>query len=942
MSEDKHSRRSAAERFARIDELFNELIELDGPERAARLEALRRAEPDVFPDLPELLEERVSHVVRDLDEVSQEAQRRLRSMDVDGEAARRHIGDYRLVRRLGRGGMGEVWEAEQREPVRRRVALKVLRPDRLSESFLSRFRVEQQALALMDHPNIASAYDAGVTDAGEPWFAMEFIEGVALTTFCDQQRLGVKERLALFVELCSAVQHAHRRGVVHRDLKPSNVLVSLGERHHEDESSEPARLKVIDFGIAKSLEPEAAEDGETLVGDVLGTPAYMSPEQAGHDRGIIDTRTDVYALGVLLFELLAGEVPLSGSELQRAGLDEMRRQIRENETPLASSRLASSSHEDTTEIARRRSTEPSSLIREIRGDLDWIIAKALAKQRDARYESPAALKDEIDRYLNDQPILAGPPTLRYRAGKFLRRNRVAVLAAATMLTALCVAVAGLTVGLVRAQRAEATTAREAQVTGAVLKFMTEVLGESAREAGQGKTLTPAELFSRAEQTLERDPPDDPTVHGAVLSHIGIFYLVDLEDYLRAEQLLDRAVEKLEGGTHADASLSTARYWQGFIRRTQGDLDAAQQYLDEALRHWRASKGAGDDATPAMILSEQALVLAARGEFEEGLVLADQAVERMLQSKGPNHRDTLAQQIIRNSLVGDLGRYGEAIEDLAPLLEVAERNEHWQLASEINNNLGAWRFRTGELSKAYQRFQAAFDINTERLGTDPRRLGVQQSNLGMIAARRGDFERAAELLRGVLETQRQSVGERSVTTLISQQILGEILLRSGQLDESRQVLEAVLPLTYDAEGLDPPVGPFRAERNLAQIEIWQAQEANARRRLDRAVAHEKWSELAPVQRCELLILRASLDRDRAGMERLAAAENACGEAWAHPAVRYQVARFHAQRGESDEALATLEALPKAQFIDAWIAQDPALSSLLGEPRFQAFVAEITPR
>ncbi|MEO1367261.1 MAG: serine/threonine-protein kinase, partial [Acidobacteriota bacterium] len=701
-------------------------------------------------------------------------------MDGEDAASRRQIGGYRLVRRLGRGGMGEVWEAEQSEPVRRRVALKVLRPDRISESFLNRFRVEQQALALMDHPNIASAYDAGVTDAGEPWFAMEFIEGVALTTFCDHERLGVKERLALFVELCSAVQHAHRRGVVHRDLKPSNVLVSVGEPRDEDESSEPARLKVIDFGIAKSLGADADDDGETLFGDVLGTPAYMSPEQAGHDHGIIDTRTDVYALGILLFELLAGEVPLSGSELQRAGLDEMRRQIRENETPLASSRLASASREDTTEIARRRSTEPSSLIREIRGDLDWIIAKALAKERDARYESPAALKDEIHRYLTDQPILAGPPTLRYRAGKFLRRNRAAVLAAATLLVALCVGVAGLTVGLVRAQRAEATTAREAQITGAVLQFMTEVLGESARAAGQGHALPPAELFTRAEHALERDPPDDPTVHGAVLSHIGIFYIVDLEDYLRAEKLLERAVEKLQGGTHADASLSTARYWQGFIRRTQGDLDAAQHYLDEALRYWRASRGARDDATPAMISSEQALVLAARGQLDEGLVLADRAVELMLQSKGAEHRDTLSQQIIRNSLLGRLGRHEEAIDDLANLLTVAERNEHWQLASEINNNLGAWRFRTGDLSKAYARFQAALDINAERLGTDPRRLGVQQSNLGMIAARRGDFERAAELLREVLATQRESVGERSVTTIISQQILGEILLRAGQL------------------------------------------------------------------------------------------------------------------------------------------------------------------
>jgi serine/threonine protein kinase len=332
-----------------------------------------------------------------------------------------HIGRYKLLQKLGEGGCGVVYMAEQIDPVRRRVALKVIKLGMDTKQVIARFEAERQALALMDHPNIARVLDAGATTNGRPFFVMELVKGIRITDYCDQRHLSARERLSLFVQVCQAIQHAHQKGVIHRDIKPSNVLVTL-----HDGVPVP---KVIDFGIAKATDQPLTEKTVfTAFGLFMGTPAYMSPEQAELSGLDIDTRSDIYALGVLLYELLTGQTPFNAKELSQAGLDEIRRRIREEEPIRPSTRLSMMADADLTEVAGRRQCEPAKLTRFVHGDLDWIVMKCLEKDRMRRYDTANGIALDVQRYLNDEPVVARPPSAAYRFQKFVRRNKFVVAA----------------------------------------------------------------------------------------------------------------------------------------------------------------------------------------------------------------------------------------------------------------------------------------------------------------------------------------------------------------------------------------------------------------------------------------------------------------------------------------------------------------------------------
>jgi serine/threonine protein kinase/tetratricopeptide (TPR) repeat protein len=353
------------------------------------------------------------------------------------------IGPYKLLQQLGEGGMGVVFLAEQEQPVKRRVALKIIKAGMDSARVVARFEAERQALALMDHPNIAKVFDAGATDGGRPFFVMELVKGIAITKFCDQEQLTPKERLELFVPVCSAVQHAHQKGVIHRDLKPSNVLIALYD-------GKPVP-KVIDFGVAKATAQTLTERKVfTEVGQIVGTLEYMAPEQAELNNLDIDTRADIYSLGVLLYELLTGSPPFTAQQLRSAAFTEMLRLIREVEPPRPSTRLSSS--EQLPGIAAKRKLEPARLARLVRGDLDWIVMKCLEKERGRRYETANGLALDVQRYLSDEPVLASPPGVRYRLRKFVRKHRGPVLAAVAILALLVAGIAGTSLGFVRAER----------------------------------------------------------------------------------------------------------------------------------------------------------------------------------------------------------------------------------------------------------------------------------------------------------------------------------------------------------------------------------------------------------------------------------------------------------------------------------------------------------
>ncbi len=357
------------------------------------------------------------------------------------------IGPYKILEQIGEGGFGIVYMADQQSPVRRRVALKIIKPGMDTKEVLARFRAELQALALMDHPHIARALDAGATESGRPYFVMELVRGVPITDYCDQHNLSIHDRLDLFVDVCHAVQHAHQKGIIHRDIKPSNVLVTMHD-------GRPVS-KVIDFGVAKAIDRQLTE--ETLFthfAEMIGTPMYMSPEQAEMASLDIDTRSDIYSLGVLLYELLTGSTPFDKTRLTQAAFDEIRRIIREEEPPKPSTRIGTLGATSAT-VAARRHADPARLSQIVRGDLDWIVMKALEKDRTRRYETANSLALDVQRYLGDQPVEACPPSTVYRLRKFARRNRGLVLAASAVLLALVAGIVGTTWGMFRATKAEA-------------------------------------------------------------------------------------------------------------------------------------------------------------------------------------------------------------------------------------------------------------------------------------------------------------------------------------------------------------------------------------------------------------------------------------------------------------------------------------------------------
>jgi serine/threonine protein kinase len=387
------------------------------------------------------------------------------------EGAESRIGPYKLLQQIGEGGMGTVYMAEQDKPVRRRVALKIIKPGMDSGQVVARFEAERQALAMMDHPNIARVLDGGTTEAGRPYFVMDLVKGITITEYCDKEKLSPRQRLELFIPVCAAIQHAHQKGIIHRDVKPSNVLVTLID-------GKPVP-KVIDFGVAKAIDQRLTERTLfTQFGAIVGTPEYMSPEQAELSGLDVDTRSDIYSLGVLLYELLTGSTPLERDKLRAAGYAEILRRIKEEEPPKPSTRISHSGNRLTT-IAATRATEPTRLTKLVRGELDWIVMKSLAKERNRRYETASGFARDVERYLAGDPVDAGPPSALYRMRKYARKHRgplAAGVAFAVLLLASTIVSASLAI---RAMRAESTAREQAAIAQAVNDFLQQdLLGQA--------------------------------------------------------------------------------------------------------------------------------------------------------------------------------------------------------------------------------------------------------------------------------------------------------------------------------------------------------------------------------------------------------------------------------------------------------------------------------
>ena len=598
------------------------------------------------------------------------------------------IGPYRLLEPIGEGGFGVVYLAEQEHPIKRRVALKIIKPGMDTRQAIARFEAERQALAMMDHPNIAKVHDAGATDNSRPYFVMELVQGVPITEYCDQCDLTIRERLHLFITVCQAVQHAHQKGIIHRDIKPTNVLVAI-------QDGKPAP-KIIDFGVAKAINQQLTEHTLTTgFAQIIGSPLYMSPEQAELSPLGVDTRTDIYSLGVLLYELLTGTTPFEASRLKEASFDELRRIIREEEPPRPSARFSTLAAEVLSTVTERRRAEPRRLIQALRGDLDWIVMKCLDKDRNRRYGTVNGLARDIECHLTDEPVQACPPSAAYRFRKFVRRNKIAM----AFVSLLVIAVAGLAVSNVRIKQNEQRAIVESETSNEISHLLLSMLASANPDATKGSDYTVRQLLDDFSARIANRLGDRPEVKATILATIGNAYRrlglhPEAEPHLQSALQLRRQIYGNEHERVADSLLDWAWNLSGQWKCAEAELavrEAVENYrlqgvkgpkLLSALRllahtiqfQWRFSDAeiVADEALAvaeesgnlehpevANILHERAFRLNSAQKHAEAEQLARRAVEMHRRLHGSEHPETAHALRTLGFALAAQGRHSEA-------------------------------------------------------------------------------------------------------------------------------------------------------------------------------------------------------------------------------------------------------------------------------------------
>ncbi|MEM9556953.1 MAG: tetratricopeptide repeat protein [Acidobacteriota bacterium] len=702
----------------------------------------------------------------------------------DAAAEPTMVGPYRLLGLLGTGGMGTVYLAEQDEPVERRVALKLIRRGLGSEQVLARFEAERQAMALMDHSNVARVYDVGATEAGASYFAMEYVPGHAIHAHCDRLELDLRQRVELFLQVCDGVQHAHQKGLIHRDLKPSNILVKT-------ESRQRARVKIIDFGVAKSLQRKlCAHSNHTQVGTFVGTPVYSSPEQI-RGRLSADTRSDLYSLGVVLYELLVGVPPHSNEELDGKSPHELTSILETREPPTPHLRFETL-EDDRAAVAQRRSLTVDSMQRQLRGDLSWIVLKCLERSPEDRYASVSELRKDLERWLADKPVEARPPTRLYRLGKLIRRHRTAVLLAAAALLALWLTTTAAVLGFVRAEAALVTARRAALEAERAASFQDEQL-QAVDPASMGALLRAELLRTVGERWSERFEPDAVLARQEELVSLleGVSF-TDLALALLERSFLERARAVIEE-RHGDTPQLQARLRQSLAESlgALGLWDEALEMQELALEQRRALLGAEHPRTLESLRGRGRLRLG-MGRLDEAEADLAAAVAISRRVRGAGHPDTARAQLLVGELFYHRAAYaeGEAVtrRAVATLREALGDEDPATLGA--INNLAVFLVAQRRLDEATALHREAMEGRRRVLGPDHPETLESIGNTALLLMETGDVDEAEEQLREVLRTKRRVLGTGHPKTLRSMSILGVFLQRQGLPDEAAEFLEEV--------------------------------------------------------------------------------------------------------------------------------------------------------
>jgi len=802
------------EKWEKIKEIVGSALERDPSQRAAFLDEACSGDDRLRAEVESLLS---AHA--EADYLSESA---FTTEIVDTVAVSKVLGPYRLLKKLGEGGMGQVWLAEQTLPVRRKVALKLIKTGMYDDSALRRFQSERQSLAIMDHPAIAKVFDAGATPDGQPYFAMEYVPGVAITNYCDEKKLKIRDRLELFIRACEGVQHAHQKAIIHRDLKPANILVV--------EVDGKPMPRIIDFGLAKTLTPYfSGESMNTLAGSFLGTPGYMSPEQA--DPGIqdVDTRTDVYSLGVVLYELLTGFLPFDAAQWKKVPLEELLRHLREEDPPRPSTKV-STGRDASASNAQARGTEPPQLVSTLRGDLDWITLKALDKDRNRRYGTPSEIAADIRRYLKNEPILARPASAGYRLRKYVRRHRVGVSVAAGLFL-LLTGFAGLqAIQLRRITRERDRADRVAQV-------MTNMFNVSSPSESRGNTITAREILDKASKDINTGLSQDPELQASMLDLMGRVYS-HLGLYAKAQELISPALEirrRVLGPRNPDTLWSMvnlanalsdqAKYpeadklYQEVIdtgrsvgaparRRViaamnnialnlleEGRVADAEKMQRDVVETQRRSLGPEAPDTLTSI-SNLALTVRSQGHFADAVNLDRQVLEARRHTLGADHPDTLRSAAnLALDLLDEQGHDEEAEQLSRATLEAQRRivgPEHPDTLVTMDALFNALS-QQKKLAEAETVARQGLEILQRTRGAEHPRTLRAISNLAIVLDQEGNHEEAARQFRDLWETQRRVRGPEHSDTLLSETNLAAALLGTNQLGEAEKLARDALAI-----------------------------------------------------------------------------------------------------------------------------------------------------